>query len=182
MRRLLGIAVMAGLLAAPAVASVKDDSYNDASGARVLREWIVVGAPVDAVWKAFTTDDAFSKWAVPVVHITPGNGGLIEFGLEPNSKIGDPGNVRNRIDVFLPDELLVFHNESVPAGGPFDPAIFATVRTLLRFEDAGSGTTRVTEMVVGFGTGALYDQLYDHLRGGNAEYLATLQSYFGKRP
>ncbi len=159
-----------------------DASYLDASGARVLREWIVVDAPRRAVWNAFTTDTDFVKWAVPVAHITPGNGGLIEFGLSPASRIGDPDNVRNRIDIFLPDELLAFHNEFVPAGGPFDPPTFASVRTLLAFEDAGEGHTRVTQTVVGFGTGAKYDQLYDHLRGGNAEYLAALEGHFHKKP
>ena len=166
--------------AGPAMAagSVKDASYKDAGGHRVLRESIMVEAPRDAVWLAFTDDRLFAKWAVPVVHITPGNGGLIEFGLAPDSKIGDAMNVRNRIDIFLPDELLAFHNEFVPAGGPFDPPTFATVRTMLTFEDAGDGHTKVTQTVVGFGEGAKYDQLYDHLRGGNAEYLMMLSVFF----
>jgi len=181
MKRMFGSVVLAAVLAVPAAGEVHDTSYRDASGARVLREWVVVGAPVDDVWKAFTTDDGFASWAVPVVHITPGNGGLIEFGLGPNSKIGDPDNVRNRIDLFLPDELLIFHNEFVPAGGPFDPATFTTVRTMLSFQDAGAGRTRVTETVVGFGAGALYDQLHAHLHDGNAAYLEALQLHFIKK-
>jgi uncharacterized protein YndB with AHSA1/START domain len=168
-----------GAAPAPAGPAIHDSSYVDASGARVLREFVVVDGPRAAVWAAFTDDRLFAKWAVPVVHITPGNGGLIEFGLGPNAKIGDPMNVKNRIDVFLPGELLAMHNEFVPAGGPFDPPTFATVRTLLSFEDAGEGRTKVTETVVGFGAGAKYDQLYDHLRGGNAEYLMMLAVFFG---
>ncbi|HXC55025.1 MAG TPA: SRPBCC domain-containing protein [Rhizomicrobium sp.] len=181
MMRSLRRAFVVAVLASPAAAAVKDTSYADAGGARVLREAVVVDADRSAVWQAFTTDAGFAKWAVPVVHITPGNGGLIEFALSPNGKIGDPGNVRNRIDVFLPDELLIFHNEFVPAGGPFDPATFGSVRTLLSFDDAGGGRTRVTETVVGFGTGANYDQLYAHLRGGNAQYLTALAGNFTKK-
>ena len=86
----------------------------------------------------------------------------------------------NRIDIFLPDELLAFHNEFVPAGGPFDPATFGSVRTLVSFEDTGAGQTKVTETVIGFGEGAKYDQLYDHLHGGNAEYLRNVATYFSK--
>ncbi|MEJ1970677.1 MAG: SRPBCC domain-containing protein [Rhizomicrobium sp.] len=178
MRFLISFAA-AALMAAPAYAAVKDDSYMDADGARVLRESIVVDAGRAAVWKAFTTDEGFT-WAAPA-HITPGNGGLIEFGFAPPFKAGDPDNVKNRIDVYVPDELLVFHNEFVPAGGPFDPATFGTVRTLLAFDDAGAGRTKVTETVVGFGPGAKYDQLYDHLRGGNAEYLTALAQSFAAR-
>lgn len=60
-----------------------------------------------------------------MTHILPGNGGSIEFALMPGGKIGDPGNVRQCIDVYQPDALLIFHNEFVPAGGRFDPAAFA---------------------------------------------------------
>jgi uncharacterized protein YndB with AHSA1/START domain len=166
------------LFATAANAAVKDDSYKDANGDRVLREWIIVAAPRAEVWKAFTTDEGFAKWAAPVVHITPGNGGLMEFGLGPKGRIGDPNNVRHRILVYLPDELLIFRNEFVPAGGPIDPVAFGQVRTLLSFDDAGNGTTRVTETVVGFGSDAMFDALYDHLRGGNAEYLTLLANSF----
>lgn len=177
MKRLSAIAA-ALLLGASAQAAVKDDSFQDANGARVLREWIVVDAAPAAVWKAFTTDDGFARWAVPVVHITPGNGGLIEFGLSPTSRIGDPNNVRNRILVYQPDSLLIWQNEFVPSGGPFDPATFGTVRTLLSLEDEGGGKTKVTETVVGFADGAKYDELYAHLRGGNAQYLTSLANSF----
>jgi uncharacterized protein YndB with AHSA1/START domain len=176
MKRWLGLAA-ALLLSTSAQAAVKDDSFQDADGARVLREWIVVDAAPAEVWKAFTTDEGFSKWAAPV-HITPGNGGEIEFGFSPQLKIGDPNNVRQRILVWQPDELLIWQNEFVPAGGPFDPATFASVRTLMSFADAGGGQTKVTETVVGFGAGAKYDELYAHLRAGNAQYLTTLANSF----
>ncbi|HEY0107937.1 MAG TPA: SRPBCC domain-containing protein [Rhizomicrobium sp.] len=168
-------------LAAPAQAAVSDGSYVDAGGARVLRETVTVDAPRDAVWRAFTTSAGMARWTVPVVQVTPGNGGLIEFALRPDGRIGDADNVRNRIDVFLPDELLVFHNEFVPAGGPFDPATFGTVRTLLSFDAAEGGRTRVTQTVVGFGAGANYDRLYAHLKDGNAEYLAALADSFARK-
>jgi uncharacterized protein YndB with AHSA1/START domain len=178
--------VLAGVLAAatllactPVQTAVKDDSYKDANGARVLKESILVDASPEAVWAAFTTDAAFVKWAgVPVAHVTPGNDGLIEFGLMPGSKIGDPENVKNRILVWLPDSLLVWRNEFVPAGGPLDPATFATVRTMIQISPVGGGDKAVvSETVIGFGDGAKYDQLYDHLHGGNAEYLAMLSTY-----
>ena len=165
--------------AAPAV--VTDTSYKDADGGRVVRESVMVAAPRAMVWRAFVDDVEFAKWAgLPIAHIVPGNGGSIEFGFMPNSKIGDAMNVRHTIDVFLPDELLVFHNAYVPAGGPFDPPTFGAVRTLISFEDAGDGRTKVTETVVGFGTDAKFDQLYDHLHGGNVEYLQSLAGYFAK--
>lgn len=184
MKMLLGW-IAAGALAATTVQAdpVKDESFKDSSGARVLRESVDVAAPLDTVWAAFTTDDGFLKWSgVPVVHITPGNGGLIEFGLTPASRIGDPQNVRNRIILFMPDTLIAWQNEFVPDGGPFDPKAFASVRTIVTLDSADAGTTTVTETVIGFGEGAAFDQLYAHLHDGNAEYLTMLANSFQTKP
>jgi uncharacterized protein YndB with AHSA1/START domain len=175
--------VLALMLAATPVASmaadtwpgqVKDISFTDADGHRVLRESIVVTAPLAEVWKAYTTDAGFTRWAAPVAHITPGNNGMMESALEEGGRIGDPNNVMNRIDVYLPDSLIVFHNEHVPAGGPMDPAAFSTVRSMIAFEPAGDGLTRVTQTVTGFGESAKYDDLYRHLYDGNAAYLVLM--------
>ena len=87
-------------------------------------------------------------------------------------------NVRNRIDIYLPNKMLAFHNESVPVGGPMDPATFGKVRTIMEFAPEGTNQTRVTETVVGFGDTPAFDTLYAHLRGGNAEYLAMLAGSF----
>ena len=156
---------------------VKDMSFKDADGHRVLRESVLVDASTADVWRAFTTDSGFTHWAAPVAHITPGNGGLIEFPFSPTGKIGDPTNVRNRILVYLPDELIITQNEFVPVGGPMDPRTFGSVRTIIALSDEG-GKTRVTQTVIGFGDGPAYDSLYDHLRGGNAQYLAKLVMSF----
>lgn len=176
-----GLAAAMALCATPVLAEVRDVSFKDANGARVLSESTVVGASPDDVWAAFTTDAGFMKWAVPWAHITPGNGGSIEFAFAPNGKAGDPHNVRHRILVWLPAKLLIFQNEYLPPGpGPFDAGAFGAVRTMLSFEPDGTGT-RVTETVIGFGDGAKFDELYAHLRGGNAEYLATLAKNFARK-
>lgn len=174
-------ALIAAMSATAANAAVEDLSFRDAAGARVLRESVVVQASPAEAWQAFTTDSGFTKWAVPVAHIAPGNGGLIEFALDASGRIGDPNNVRNRIDVYQPNALLIFHNEFVPAGGPLDPVTFGTVRTMLSFEAVGTGQTKVTETVVGFGSTAAYDALYAHLHDGNAEYLGMLAASFEKK-
>jgi uncharacterized protein YndB with AHSA1/START domain len=161
-------------------AKVRDESFRDTEGQRVLQQSMVVNAKAATVWQAFTTDAGFMRWAVPVAHITPGNGGLIEFAATPDGKLGDPNNIRNRIDVYLPQRLLVMHNEFVPAGGPMDPATFASVHTLIELEPLHANKTRVTQTVVGFGSTPQYDALYAHLHDGNAAYLMSLAKSFGE--
>jgi hypothetical protein len=48
---------------------VLDTSYRSTQGERVIELIVVVRAPVDRVWNAFTAGDAFSKWAAPFARI-----------------------------------------------------------------------------------------------------------------
>jgi uncharacterized protein YndB with AHSA1/START domain len=175
---ILAALLMLAPIETSAATLIANDSFHDANGGRVLRESVIVDATLAQAWAAFTTDQGFTRWAVALAHIVPGNGGSIEFALAKDGRIGDPSNVRHRIDVFQPDQMLIFHNEFVPAGGPIDAALFPTVRTILTFDAVAPGKTRVTETVVGFGGSAAYDGLYAHLRDGNAEYLTMLADSF----
>jgi uncharacterized protein YndB with AHSA1/START domain len=170
--------VSTAALAAPV--PIKDMSYKDSDGKRVQALTIVIDAPVHAVWQAFTTDEGFTRWAVPVTHITPGNDGMMESSYSLKAKIGDPDNIKNRIVVYLPERLLVIQNVHVPKGAPFDPALIGQLRTMFEFQDLGNGKTRLTESGVGYGEGAGWDSMYAHFRDGNAEEMESLaQSFLG---
>lgn len=171
------LAATTALAASPKVA-LKDESFKDADGHRVLRESVIVDASLDAAWKAFATTDGFTRWAVSSGEVTPGNGGAMEFGFGKNFKPGDPTNVLNRIDIYLPDQMIAWHNEHVPAGGPMDPETFGKVRSVIAFDAIDATHTKVTQTVIGFGDDAKFDALYQHLRGGNAAYLAMLANNF----
>jgi uncharacterized protein YndB with AHSA1/START domain len=157
---------------------IKDQSFKDADGHRVLQIMTVVNAPLDDVWKAFTTDNGFRRWAVPVTHITLGNDGMMESSYELTSKIGDPDNIKNKIIAYLPEKLIVLQNSHVPKGAPFDPVLIASIRTIITFEPIDATHTRVTEAQVGYGEGAGYDDMYKHFRDGNAYALHTLAQSF----
>ena len=90
---LIGL-LLAGLaspaLAAPAPVAVQDTSFREADGHRVQQLSVIVGAPLAEVWKAFTTDEGFTRWAVPVAHVTLRNDGMMESSYKLSSKIGDP--------------------------------------------------------------------------------------------
>lgn len=177
---LLFAALPAVALAAPV--EVKDSSFRDAGGHRVQQLSTVVPASVADVWKAFTTDDGFERWAVPVAHITLGNDGMMESSYSLTAKIGDPDNIKNRIVAYFPEKLIVMQNAHVPKGAPFDPVLIATLRTIITFEPVDATHTRVTEAQVGYGEGAGYDTMYQHFRDGNAYALQSLANSFISGP
>jgi len=175
-------AVLLCLSPMAASAGVKDTSFRDAEGHRVQQLEIIINAPVSKVWDAFTTDSGFESWAAPVAHVTLGNDGMIEASYRLSSKIGDADNIRNRIVAYLPEHLLVLHNEHVPRNAPFKPDIIAKIRTIIEFQDLGDGRTQVVESGVGYGEGGDFDSMYDHFRAGNAEDFDALAQSFVTGP
>ena len=79
---------------------------------------------------------------------------------------------------YLPERLLVLRNVHVPKGAPFDPVLIGTLRTVITFEPADGGKTRVTEAQIGYGDGPGYASMYQHFRDGNAEELQSLAQSF----
>ncbi|MGH6870267.1 MAG: SRPBCC family protein [Rhizomicrobium sp.] len=178
---LLGLALLASQ--AHASPAIKDTSHTDPYGHRVQQLTVVVKAPVAKVWDAFMTDAGFTSWAAPVAHVAlDGGGGMVDATYSLSGKVGDPDNIRNEIVAYLPLKMVAYRNAHVPKGAPFDPVLIRTIRTIVQFEDAGHGRTRVTECQVGYGDGPGYDSLFTHFRNGNAEELATLANVFEKGP
>jgi len=165
-----------------AKAELKDTSFRDVEGHRVQQLEIIIDAPVAKVWRAFTTDAGFESWAAAVAHVTLGNDGMIEASYLSTSKIGDPDNIRNRIVAYVPERLLVLHNEHVPKNGPFKQDVIDKIRTIVEFQDLGDGRTRVIESGVGYGDGPDFDSMYEHFRDGNAEEFALLAKSFASGP
>jgi uncharacterized protein YndB with AHSA1/START domain len=181
MAALLGLQSLPGW-AEPMSVPVKDTSFRDENGNRVQQVEITVAAPVTKVWAAFVTDAGFESWAAPVAHITLANDGMMESSYLLSSKIGDPDNIRNRIVAYLPERLLVLHNEHAPLHGPFKQDVIDKIRTVIQFEDAGEGRTRIIESGVGYGQGPDFDSMYAHFGTGNAEELESLAQRFATGP
>jgi len=179
---LAAAAPMAASAAQPTKIEVKDTSFKDAAGHRVQQLSAVVAAPVSEVWKAFSTDEGFVRWAVPVAKVTLANDGMMESSYSTTAKIGDPNNIRNKIVAYLPERLLVLQNANVPKGAPFDPVLIATLRTIITFEAVDATHTKVTEAQVGYGEGEGYDSMYRHFLAGNAYALESLAKSFVDGP
>ena len=177
-------ALAAVLLASPALVSptlaadaphVKDSSFTEPSGERVLQESIVVEAPAACAWKAFTDEATIQAWNAPLVHIDLRNGGVIEESYDAKAVLGGPQTIRHRIITYLPGRLLVLRNISAPPGLP-GADLYPTIIQIVTLDPLSDSQTLVTLSGSGYGAGDRYDRLYQFLRQGNAEYLASLKT------
>jgi uncharacterized protein YndB with AHSA1/START domain len=180
----LALAASAHAQKAPSIKDfpeVTDTSFKEANGNSVLQISLVIPAPRGAVWDQVTTTEGYLRWATPMAKIDFGVGGMIEASYDAKAKLGDPDNIRNRIVGYVPGRWLALKNEQAPHDLP-DREEFKQVVTIMEFEDAGPGATRVTLTGVGYKPEPAYQELLQHFGWGNAYTLMKLKQSFTKGP
>jgi uncharacterized protein YndB with AHSA1/START domain len=175
--------VLASLAAAPAAAApeVRNTSYLALDGSRVLQHSIVVPASQREVWDAFTTADGLRAWAVPIVAVDFRLGGIWESSYDLGARIGQPGNIKNRILSFLPPRLLVIQAVAAPPTFP-NPELLPEIFTVIELDEIGPQEVAVTISMVGYRSGEGYDAIYRLFAAGNAWSLQKLHQRFTSGP
>ncbi len=135
----------------------------------------VVQAPVSEVWRLFTTNEGLSSWMAPVVEIDLRIGGTLRTSYSREGKIGGLGTITKTILSYDPGRMLSFKESGVPAGTPSKEAL-ESVWTVIYFEPAGEGRTRLTVVGLGYGEDAASLGLRELFRTGTAQTLEKLKS------
>jgi uncharacterized protein YndB with AHSA1/START domain len=144
----------------------------------------VIDAPVEAVWAAFATKEGQESWNVAHAEIDLKVGGKMRTHYDPKGVIGDPNTIENTILAFEPNRLLVMQVANPPAKFPFKDAI-RKMWTVIHFEDAGPGRTRLRVVGVGYGDDEESQKLKGFFAKGNDYTIKKLQAKFdpkAKRP
>jgi uncharacterized protein YndB with AHSA1/START domain len=178
MRALLLILAFSRLAPAGEVQTVE---YRADDGSRILRQEVIVDAPLDEVWRVFTTKEGWESFAVPFALVDLRVGGIIETSYDPAAEPGDPANIRNRILSFLPRRMLSI--QAVQAPPDFAHAdLLPSLHSVIEFERDGNERTRVAISGVGYGNGEGYDELIGFFRHGNAWTFERLARRFEEGP
>jgi uncharacterized protein YndB with AHSA1/START domain len=171
MRGLVAIFALAFVwLASPAHAQ---DVMRCDGGERVLCHEIVVAAPTAEVWRLIATSEGLRTWVAPVVAIELRVGGAFESSYDRNARIGDPGNIHDRVVAFAPGELLVLQIAQAPPGFLHgDEARELT--TVMAVEAVDDAHTRLRVSMLGFRESEAFDALFAFFDRGNAWTLQKL--------
>jgi uncharacterized protein YndB with AHSA1/START domain len=160
---------------------VSNTSFVEPNGDRAIQLSITVPASPQAVFDAFATADGFKAWAVPMAKIDLRVGGMIEASYNPDAKLGDPDNIKNRIVAYVPARLFVIANVQAPRSLPARDEFAKTV-TIIEFVPEGANATRVTLTNAGYGNSEGAQAAYKHFEWGDAYTLAGLRTRFEKGP
>lgn len=174
----ISLLLLAAVAGAPNVETF-ETTLDD--GSRVLRQEIVIDAPVEDVWDAFTTSEGWESWATPFAHVDLRVGGLIETSYKPDAKRGDAGNIHNRILSYLPFRMLSIRAVQAPPGFEYAD-LLSELHSVIEFEALAGKRTRVAISGVGYRSGEGFDKLLGFFRQGNAWTFERLKRRFTEGP
>ena len=172
-------AAVASTPVAAASQTVENASYRTSDGEPVEAQSIVVPADVARVWRAFTTKEGLMSWAVPFADIDLRVGGVWESSYEADAKVGDPGNIRNRILAYLPERMMALKAESAPPDFAH-PEVLADLFSVVEFEPLGDGRTRIRIYGVGYRDTPAHLAVRDMFREANGWSLGMLYEHFAE--
>jgi uncharacterized protein YndB with AHSA1/START domain len=180
--KLLQHAVILGILGTACAGSagaadfpnVRDDSYAEPSGSRVLKLSITIDAPVGKIWKLLISAEGWQSWAVPVAWVDFGIGGMVETSYTATAIRGHAGNIKNAILAYVPEQLLVLRNVQAPMN--FEHAEdFAKTATVINLRSISKNRSQVELDGVGFLTTPAFDTLLKKFRYGDSWTLEHLK-------
>lgn len=160
---------------------VSDCSRAEPSGERTLCHETIAPASAADVWALWATAEGFSSWAAPVAAVDLRPGGLIETSYDANARIGDSGNIRNRVIAVEPRRLLVIQIADAPPGFPHADAA-RELSTLIELEALSLTETRVRVSMMGYRSGEDFDALYAFFARGNAWTMEKLRERIAQGP
>lgn len=152
----------------------------EAAGVRVLEHSVFVTAPVERVWRAYTTSEGLMDWAAPFA-VADFDAGTLESGWTIESHAGDPANMFDRYVAFIPQRMVAWRTERLPPGAPFDVSLWMQLHQVAEFAQRDGGTD-VTQSLVGVGRGGGWDALAQARIAGNDWALRMLRKAMASGP
>jgi uncharacterized protein YndB with AHSA1/START domain len=146
---------------------------------RMIEKQAVVAAPIEEVWKAWSTSDGVKSFFAPDAKIEARSGGAFEIYMNPYAEPGLKGADDMRVMAVQPPTMISF-TWNAPPSQPEIRAQRTLVIVRLRAVDAKS--TEVTLRHVGWGEGEKWDATYAYFDRAWGNVLANLQKRFVDGP
>lgn len=146
---------------------LKNTSYKNKSGERILRIEITLPVPLNIAWNLFTNDQKLKKWIAPIAHIELRYGGYIITNYDSSKSISDSNSIKLPIISFIDNELLIL---KVNLNGHFPMDVRQNDRYLqeiIQFKKIDDQNTKIISSTLGWGHGAEWDKTYDFFVKGN---------------
>lgn len=146
---------------------------------RAIDREVVVAAPVDAVYRAWTTTEGIKTFFAPDARVELAVDGPFEVYINPYAPAGLKGADNMRVIGFQENKMLSFTWNAPPS---LPEARKQRTVVILRFQPESEGKTRVQLHHVGWGEGGEWDKAYEYFSNAWPRVLANLQTRFAEGP
>ena len=154
-------------------------AVHAAAAERMIEKQAVVNAPIEEVWKAWTTSEGIKGFFAPEARVEARSGGPFEVYMNPYAEPGMKGADDMRFMALQEPTMLSFTWNAPPS----NPEI-RNQRTLVivRLKPVGEKQTEVTLHHVGWGDGEKWDMAYRYFEGAWNTVLNNLQKRYTEGP
>lgn len=146
---------------------------------RAITKQVMVKAPVDAVWNAFTTTEGVKSFFAPDGRVEARPDGPFEIYINPYAQPGMKGADDMRV-LAVQDRQMISYTWNAPPH--LAEARKQRTVVIVRFKPAGDGETQVTMTHLGWGDGGEWDKAYDYFTKAWDSVLGNLQKRFESGP
>lgn len=154
---------------------------EESDGTRTMVHSVIVRAPVEKVWAAFSTAEGWRSWAVPFAVMDFRVGGIVETSYNPLAKLGDANNIQNKILAYVPKRMFAFQAVKAPAGFP-GSELLPSLWSVAEFAPLKGNKTRIRLSGLGYGRDAGRDMLFQFFKRGNGASLEALRDALEQGP
>jgi uncharacterized protein YndB with AHSA1/START domain len=146
---------------------------------RAITKQVVVKAPVDAVWNAWTTTQGVKSFFAPDARVEARPDGPFEIYMNPYAEPGMKGADNMRFLAVQPQKMISYTWNAPPS---LPEARQQRTVVIVRFAPAGEGQTQVTLTHLGWGDGGEWDKAYQYFDRAWGSVLGNLQKRFVDGP
>ncbi len=145
---------------------------------RALHAEVIVNAPLQAVWQAWSTNEGVRSFMAPKANIDLRIGGAYEIFFNPaDDRMSTKGM---KVLAYIPGEMLAF--EWCLPKDEFPQFKDSRGWVVVQLSPIGASQTRVRVTHLGWGQGAEWDRAYAHMERGWTELTQRLAARFEKGP
>lgn len=162
------------LVACMAIAACGPSAWAEATPTETMRWEVVVDAPVERVWNAWTTKEGIESWLVPHAEVDLRVGGAIRTNYNRDGHIGDEGTIVTHIMAFEPQRALITRFTAPPTAP--QAKIAENTWGVMQLESITPSRTRIVLTSYGWKRGGDWDTARAFFEKGNAWTLEQLRS------
>ena len=154
-------------------------AFGASAQERAIDKQVVVAAPIEAVWQAWTSKAGIESFFAPEAEVDPRVGGAFHIHIDPLAEPGRKGADDMRFMALQRPTMLSFDWNAPPS---LPEARQQRTFVVVRLSDVDGSSTRVTLHHTGWGSGGEWDKAYAYFDKAWGAVLGNLNKSFDTGP